>query len=110
MISVFHLTRENVATSNLSTPDPNDATVSGEQRSQGFEFEVAARPIAGLELTAAYACLDAEVTEDNDIPVGIPLLGVPEHSVNAWLKYTLQEGSLRGLGFGVLHCAIGRHP
>lgn len=100
LLSVFHLTRQNVATSNLSTPDPNDATVSGEQRSQGFEFEVAARPLSGLEFTAAYSYIDAEVTEDNDIPVGTPLLGVPLHTVNAWLKYTIQDGPLKGFGFG----------
>ncbi|RBP42527.1 iron complex outermembrane receptor protein [Roseimicrobium gellanilyticum] len=101
MISVFQLTRENVATSNLATPDPSDATVSGEQRSRGFEFETAAELLPGLQLIAAYTYLDAEVTEDNDIPVGTPLLGVPDHTVTAWLKYTVQDGPLKGFGVGV---------
>ncbi len=101
MLSVFQLTRENVATSNLATSDPFDATVSGEQRSRGFEFETAAELLPGLKLTAAYTYLDAEVTEDNDIPVGTPLLGVPDHTVTAWLKYTVQDGPLKGLGVGL---------
>jgi iron complex outermembrane receptor protein len=101
LVSVFNLTRQNVATSNLATADPFDATVSGEQRSRGVEFEIAARPVRGLEFTAAYTYLNAEVTVDNDIPVGTPLLGVPKSSVNVWLKYTLQDGPLKGFGFGV---------
>lgn len=101
LISVFYLTRENVATSNLATTDLYDSMVSGEQRSRGIEFETAAQLLPGLQLTAAYTYLDAEVTKDNDIPLGTPLLGVPDHTVNAWLKYTVQEGIFKGLGFGI---------
>jgi iron complex outermembrane recepter protein len=100
MASVFHLTRSNVATSDLSTPDPFDAAVSGEQRSQGFEWENAAELIPGLDISAAYTYIDAEVTKDNTLEVGTPLLGVPQHAVNAWLKYTIQDGAFEGLGFG----------
>lgn len=100
MASVFHLTRGNVATDNPATPDPFDAIVSGEQRSQGFEWENAAELIPGLEISTAYTFIDAEVTEDNTIPEGTPLMGVPEHAINAWLKYTIQEGAFKGLGFG----------
>lgn len=101
MISAFQLTRENVATSNIATADPFDATVSGEQRSRGFEFEAAAELAPGLSLTTAYTYLDAEVTEDNDIPAGTPLIGVPDHTISAWLKYQLQDGPLKGFGVGV---------
>lgn len=101
LLSAFHLTRENVATSNEATADLSDSTVSGEQRSRGIEFETAAELAPGLKLTAAYTYLDAEVTEDNDIPVGTPLLGVPDHTVSAWLKYTVQNGWARGFGVGL---------
>lgn len=101
LLSVYHLTRENVATANLASPDPFDSIVSGEQRSQGFEFETAVELVPGLTLTAAYTYIDAEVTEDNTIPVGTPLQGVPDHAVSAWLKYTVQDGPLKGFGVGV---------
>jgi iron complex outermembrane recepter protein len=101
MASVFHLTRSNVATDNPSTPDPFDAAVSGEQRSQGFEWENAAELIPGLRISTAYTYLDAEVTKDNTIPEGTSLLGVPENAINVWLKYTIQEGMFEGLGFGL---------
>lgn len=101
LISIFELTRQNVATSNLFSADPFDATVSGEQRSRGFEFETGAELAPGLRLTAAYTYIDAEVTADNDIPVGTPLLGVPEHGLSTWLKYTVQSGPLKNFGVGV---------
>lgn len=101
LISAFHLTRENVATSNLATSNPYDSIVSGEQRSRGVEFETAAELMPGLKLTAAYTYLDAEVTKDNDIPVGTPLIGVPDHTVSAWLKYTVQSGWAKGFGVGI---------
>ncbi|MES2474797.1 MAG: TonB-dependent siderophore receptor [Verrucomicrobiota bacterium] len=101
MASVFHLTRSNVATDNPSTPDPFDSSVSGEQRSQGFELETAAKLFPGLDVTAAYTYIDAEVTKDNSLPKGTPLLGVPENAFTAWVKYTIQEGTLEGLGFGL---------
>ncbi|MFT3991133.1 MAG: TonB-dependent siderophore receptor [Luteolibacter sp.] len=101
MASVFHLTRSDVATANLATADYYDAITSGEQRSQGFELEGAARPIEGLEITGAYTWIDAEVTEDNTIAVGTPLPGVPRNTLNAWVKYIIQDGPLKGFGAGL---------
>lgn len=101
MLSVYQLTRENVATDNLSSPDPFDAIVTGERRSRGIEFETAAQLAPGLQFTAAYTFIDAEITEDNTYEVGSRLQGVPDHSVNAWLKYTVQSGALKGFGVGL---------
>jgi len=101
MLSIYQLTRSNVATENLSSPDPFDSTVTGEQRARGFEFELAANPLRGLEVVLAYTYINAEVTEDNVIPIGTPVQGVPTNSLSVWMKYTLQEGPLRGLGLGI---------
>jgi len=101
MLSMYQLTRSNVATENLSSPDPFDSTVTGEQRARGFEFELAANPLQGLEVVLAYTYINAEVTEDNVIPIGTPVQGVPTNSLSVWMKYTLQEGPLRGLGLGI---------
>lgn len=101
LLAVYQLTRENVATANLATADPFDSTISGEQRSQGFEFETAMELAPGLNFTTAYTYIDAEVTKDSTVPEGTPLQGVPEHAVNAWLKYTVQDGPLKGFGVGL---------
>lgn len=101
LLAVYQLTRQNVATGDLNTPDPNDSVVAGEQRSRGVELEGGYRFAPGWEVIGAYTYIDAEITEDNTLPVGARLWGVPEQSFNAWMKYTLQGGPLPGLGFGV---------
>lgn len=101
LLALYQLTRQNVATANLSTPDPFDSVVSGEQRSRGVEWENALQLSPGWDLTFAYTYNDAEITKDNTLPVGARLQGVPEHAFSAWTKYTLQHGPLKGLGFGL---------
>ncbi|NJR48418.1 MAG: TonB-dependent siderophore receptor [Leptolyngbyaceae cyanobacterium CSU_1_3] len=98
-LAAYHLTRTNVL-----TPDPNDRNRSiqtGEQRSQGIEFEVRGEILPGWDVTAAYAYTDAELTQDNTFPVGNRLPNVPENQASLWTTYTIQEGALEGLGFGL---------
>ena len=49
----------------------------------------------------AYAHTDAEVTEDNETPVGNRLDNVPENQASLWTTYEIQSGDLQGLGFGL---------
>lgn len=107
-LSAFDLTRTNVATT-----DPNNSTYviqTGEIRSRGIELEGKASLAEGLNATAAYTYLDAEVTKSTDTATGIDNVTVavqgkqptrvPTHSASVWLDYTLQSGAFRGLGFG----------
>lgn len=110
LLSVYQLTRQNIAISDFDTPDPFDAIVGGEQRSRGFEFETTAELLTGLQLSAAYTYTDAKITKDNELPIGARLLGVPEHAFNLWLKYSLQEGPLKGFGVGFGGTCYSRQP
>jgi iron complex outermembrane recepter protein len=96
MASVFQLTRQDAA---IQT-SPVTYTLAGEQRTRGFELENSLELVPGLQLTSAYTYLDAEVTEDGTLANGTPLIGVPENTLSAWAKYTIQEGALQGVGFG----------
>jgi iron complex outermembrane receptor protein len=96
MLSVFQLTRTNVATDDLE--HFGYYTVTGEQRSRGVEVEGAWRPSSAWQLRAAYSYIDAQVTKDNSLPVGIPLANVPRNNVNLWSKYIVQSGPLARLG------------
>lgn len=55
----------------------------------------------GWKVIAAYAYTNAEITEDNAIPVGNNLQNVPENQASLWTTYFIQEGDLKGLGFGL---------
>ncbi|WP_164928491.1 TonB-dependent siderophore receptor [Gloeobacter violaceus] len=98
-LAYFDLTRQNVL-----TPDPSNPFFSlqtGEQNSRGVEFDLTGEPVPGWNLTAAYAYIDARITRDTQFAVGNRLGAVPHHSASLWSTYQLQEGSLKGLGFGL---------
>ncbi|ABW31702.1 TonB-dependent siderophore receptor [Acaryochloris marina] len=98
-LGYFDVTRQNVATS-----DPNDPfalIATGEQNSQGIELDIVGKILPGWNILASYAYTDAKVTADNDIPVGNRVFNTPEHSASLWTTYTLQSGTLEGLGFGL---------
>ena len=98
-LAAYHLTQTNVVTEDPDNPDFSIQT--GEQRSQGIELDIIGEILPGWNITAAYAYTDAEVTEDNTIPVGNRLEDVPENAASLWTSYRLQQGSLEGLGFGL---------
>jgi iron complex outermembrane receptor protein len=62
--------------------------------------DIAARLLPGWSVIASYAYTDAEVTKDNTFRPGNELANVPEHGGSLWTTYEIQEGLLRGLGFG----------
>ncbi|MEM7591894.1 MAG: TonB-dependent siderophore receptor [Cyanobacteria bacterium P01_A01_bin.83] len=95
----YYLEKTNVTTPN--PVDPDFSIQTGEQRSQGIELDVTGEILPGWNVTLAYAYTDAVVTEDNSIPEGNRLTNVPENQASIWTTYELQQGSLKGLGFGL---------
>jgi iron complex outermembrane recepter protein len=103
--AVFQITKQNVL-----GPDPSDPTgqaqrVSGEERSRGLEFELRGRPLPGWDVAAAYAYIDAEVTESSFEPVGAALVDIPHNQFSLYTQYELQSGPLKGLfaGYGFFY-------
>ncbi len=101
-LAYFDITKQNVA---VADPDPTvfDAFIAtGEQKSRGVELDLTGEILPGWNIIAAYAYIDAQVTEDNDPDiVGSRLPGVPKHSASLWTTYEIQSGKLQGLGFGL---------
>jgi len=107
--SVYQLERENIA-----IPDDNGFTQQvGNQRSRGFEVDLAAELSDGLHGVLAYAYNDAELTRFSErvllfTPVGVvpavfdrsgnrPAFA-PEHLLSAWVSKSFRNGL--GLGVG----------
>lgn len=99
-LAVYDLRRQNVLTAD--TANPGFSVQTGEQRSRGFEAELAADLRNGWNWWAAYTYTDSEVTRDNTARnVGKPLNNVPRHSATAWSTYRFRgDGPLQGWGFG----------
>ncbi|MCL1472552.1 TonB-dependent siderophore receptor [Argonema antarcticum] len=97
-LSYFDITKQNVATADPN--DPFSSVATGEQKSRGVELDVVGEILPGWNIIASYAYIDAEVSQDNTIPVGNQLAGIPRNSASLWTTYTIQKGDLQGLGFG----------
>ncbi|WP_375475219.1 TonB-dependent siderophore receptor [uncultured Nostoc sp.] len=97
-LAYYNTTLKNVLIDDLD--NPGYSLQVGEQRSRGIEFDIAGEILPGWKLIASYANTDAKVTEDNILQVGNRLNNVPRNSGSLWTTYTLQTGSLKGLGFG----------
>ncbi len=108
--AVYRLVRDNIA-----IPDDNGFSQQiGNQRSSGFEVEVAAEPGAGFRGVVSYAYNDAELTEFSERVTGFTPFGVPfeqtidrsgnrpafapEHLLNVWVSKTLVSGLGVSLG------------
>ena len=101
-LAMFEQTRRNVSTPD---PDPTYAILgysvqSGEQRARGVEADLVWEPTPALSLLGNYAYTQAEITEDNSIPVGDGLPRVPRHSGRLAARYRILDGAAKGLGFG----------
>ncbi|MGH8601385.1 MAG: TonB-dependent siderophore receptor, partial [Gammaproteobacteria bacterium] len=86
-LAFYHLTKQNILTSDLSTDDPFDRIAIGEARSRGIELDVAGQITDALSMIANYAYTDTEITKDNGPNQGHRLQNVPLHSGRVWAKY-----------------------
>ena len=100
-LALYDLRKQNVAVDDPNSSDPNDQIQTGEQTSRGVEFDIAGEISPGWKVIASYAYIDAFVSKDTSGLEGRRRENIPEHSASLWTTYELQEGSLRGLGFGL---------
>jgi catecholate siderophore receptor len=107
--ALFEIERENIA-----IPDDNGVTQqAGDQRSRGFEIELAAEPLSGLRTFFSYAYTDAVLTQFTErVAVGIDPSGqiieatvdrsgntpafVPEHLGSLWVSKSLGRWGVGG--------------
>jgi iron complex outermembrane recepter protein len=88
---------------NVITADPNNPQFSiqnGEESSRGFEIDLAAQPLRGLNIVASYARMKARLTQSTDYPVGNTLPLAPKNSGSIWASYEWRTGALKGFSLG----------
>ncbi|WP_413815322.1 TonB-dependent siderophore receptor [Bradyrhizobium sp.] len=97
-VAVYDLTQQNVLTQD---PSHSDYKVQiGEVNSRGFEAEVIAEFLPGLNVIASYTQQVVRVTQNNDGYTGKAPVLVPGTTASAYADYTLQSGALANFGFG----------
>ncbi|WP_114941087.1 TonB-dependent receptor [Mucilaginibacter endophyticus] len=86
-----------------STVNPILSVQDGTQFSKGFEAEVIANPLPGLNLTAGFTYNNSKLTKTADATVeGLrPATAGSPYQANFWASYKIQQGAVKGLGFGI---------
>ena len=81
---------------------PFNKIQGGEVVSKGFEIELNANPVNGLNLRAGFSNNDSETTKSDNTEIlnKRPLEAGPETLYNFWANYEFQEGALDGFGLG----------
>lgn len=84
---------------------PDDATQTqtvqdATQFSRGFELDIIANPLPGLNIVAGYSDNHSEYGNENESIGGNRPAYVPNQTANLWASYKLTEGKMQGLGIG----------
>lgn len=107
-VAAFDLRRRNLLVADLTTADPSDSVLVGEQRSEGVELEVSGRVTRRLNGFGSYTYNDrAWVARDNPVASGglqgRVLPNVARHMGSLWFAWDVSPaatGDTR-IGFGV---------
>ncbi|GAA6619161.1 TonB-dependent siderophore receptor [Scytonema sp. NUACC26] len=97
-LALYDLTQTNVTTSDPNNPGFNIQT--GEQRIRGVELISIGELAPNWKIVASYIYTDPRITSDRTFS-GNFISNSPEHTASLWTTYTIPQGSLQGLGFGL---------
>ena len=82
---------------------PFNKIQGGEVESKGFEIEINANPVNGLNIRAGFSNNESTTTKSDNPEIlnRRPLEAGPETLYNFWANYEVQQGSLEGFGLGL---------
>ena len=93
-----------IQVTNITRDDPDHVNFSiqdGTQVSKGFEAELIANPISGLNIVAGYTYNDSKYEKSNASVQGLrPTTAGSPRTANLWASYRIVNGAAQGLGFG----------
>ncbi|MDU0372670.1 TonB-dependent siderophore receptor [Hymenobacter endophyticus] len=90
---------------NINMPAAQE--LAGEVTSKGVELDVQSKPMQGWSLIGGYSYNRTAYTESNIYTIGSLLRYNPNHTANASVFYTFENGLLHGLNLGVTTLYIG---
>lgn len=97
--SVYDMRKNDVGTSDFV--HPGFYLQTGQIRSTGLDLDIAGKVNANLYVNINYAYVNPRISQDEDKSlIGIQNNGTCKNLGNAWLKYQVNNGPLKGLGIG----------
>jgi len=97
--ALFQIDKSDVA--GTDPANPFFSINAGDERVRGFETDARIELVPGWMVLANYTWLDSEITFDpSGATTGNERFGTPEHSARLFSVYEIQDGPMRGFGFG----------
>jgi iron complex outermembrane receptor protein len=101
-VSLYDLTENNVLSTDPNLTHTGFQVETGQERSKGVEFELAAHPIPQLNLTAAYTYDDVRITKSTvAAELNSQAQNTPANQGSVFADYTFLDTLLKGFGLGV---------
>ncbi len=99
--SYYHIKVDNVIHASFDATQPGYSVQDGGKLSKGYEAEVIANPLKGLNIIAGYAYNDIYTINTNVNLDGLHQWTGPAQMANLWISYHLFNTALKGLGVGI---------
>ncbi|QSE96198.1 TonB-dependent receptor [Fulvivirga lutea] len=101
-LAVYQLQQQGALYDANDANNPGLLVQIGEEESKGIELDLAGSINQNWSIVASYSYNDAVITEsDNTEEIGRQKPNSPRHTGNIWTKYLINDGALKGIGFGL---------
>lgn len=111
-VAVYQVTQNNVLVSANDQTRPNLLIQRGQERARGVELEAGGYITSNFSVQLSYAYNNAIITKstagDPDKQVGLTKEGAPKNVSGSWIKYSVKNGALKGLGVAAGHSQVGK--
>lgn len=95
-ISYYNIKVKNM----IRTLDDGTSEQDGTQYSRGFEAEIIANPVRGLNVVAGFGTNKNKYTLYNNAYQDKKMYFIPDNVFSLWASYKILDGKAEGLGFG----------
>jgi iron complex outermembrane receptor protein len=99
--SYYHIKVDDVIHASFDAAQPGYSVQDGGKLSKGYEAEIIANPVKGLNIIAGYAYNDIYTINTNVNLDGLHQWTGPAQMANLWISYHLFNTALKGLGVGI---------
>ncbi|MDO5523938.1 MAG: TonB-dependent receptor [Bacteroidia bacterium] len=108
----FHIKNNNLTYATLDEAGNNTGyyVKAGNLKREGIELELSGKLLKNMDVVLGYSYLDAAYHDSPYYHEGSSPMNTANHTANGWLNYTVFDGILRNLSFGLGAYFVGERP
>jgi iron complex outermembrane receptor protein len=110
--AIYQITKNNVLVNANDTSNPDLLEQRGQERARGFEIEATGKINDNWSVNLHYAYNNAIITKstvgNTDNKEGLTKENAPKNSSGSWIKYSFNDGVIKGLGLAIGHSQVSK--